>query len=525
MTGDISSLAPLSSAASLLVKAGVAPNDLLKLLQPAQGLIPAGGTATGQVVEQKPGDQAFQLLLRLNLGNGQQPLVQASSQQSYPVGTNLLVSQPTPSSLAITVQQSLSNAIASLLSIDTKQLPVGTLLQGTVQSSQLLTQGDGQPATYRNVITLLNTLLAGTSLTVDSPQPLNVGSLLSAQVQGAQSLTFVQLSDRLDQLAIVQQLSTQQNRQGSLTGLLDVLQNMQPNTSLSPALGVAVNALLDGLPNLQQMTDPKSVALALAGSGAFLEAKLLGGQDPAVTPDLKANLLRLIAQILPGVPGGSYDAAAAANNMARVMPSFIRSALGTLGLVSDKTQASNFPLTSRDLNMNKNEDLETLLKLAASAVSRLQSHQLSGLEQTRTAADGTQLTTWQLEIPMRNLQDIVPLQVKVEREESPDKDEADDKDDNAIKPPKEKLWRVDLAFDLEPLGPLQVQAQLVRGSLSSQLWAERPESAELIARELGHLRSRLIDAGITVSELACHRGTPPQGQRTALEQRWIDETA
>jgi hypothetical protein len=524
MTGDISSLASLSSAAASLAKAGATPNDLVKLLQPAQGLIPAGSTATAQVVSQQPGDQAFQLLLRLNLSNGQQPLVQASSQQPYPVGANLLVSQPTASSLAITVQQNLSNAVASLLSIDTKQLPVGTLLQGTVQSSQLLTQGDGQPTSYRNVITLLNTLLAGTSLTVDSPQPLNVGSLLSAQVQGSQSLVFVQLSDRLDQLAIAQQLSTQQNRQGSLTGLLDLLQNMPSTTSLSPDLRAAIDALLNGLPTPQQLTDPKSLALALAGSGAFLEAKLLSSQDPASAPDLKANLLRLIAQVLPGVPGSSYDAAAAANNMARVMPSFIRSALGTLGLVSDKTQQSSFPLTARDLNMSKNEDLETLLKLAASAVSRLQSHQLSGLEQTRTAADGTQLTTWQLEIPMRNLQDIVPLQVKVQREESPDKDEADHKDDG-ITPAKEKLWRVDLAFDLEPLGPLQVQAQLVRGSLSSQLWAERPASAELIARELEHLRTRLVDAGITVSELACHRGTPPQGQRTALEQRWIDETA
>jgi Flagellar hook-length control protein FliK len=529
MTGDISSLPPLSPAVGQLIKAGATPSDVLKLLQPLQGLIPAGASATGQVVAQQPADQAFQLLLRLNLGNGQQSLVQASSQQPYPPGTNLLVSQPTPSSLAITVQQNLANAVASLLSIDTKQLPVGTLLQGTVQSSQLLPQSDGQPATYRNVITLLNTLLAGTSLSVDTPQPLNVGSLLSAQVQGSQSLVFVQLSNQLDQLAIAQQLGTQQSRQGSLTGLLELLQNMQANTpansSLSPDLRAAIDTLLNGLPNLQQLTDPKSLALALAGSGAFLEAKLLGGQDPATAPDLKANLLRLIAQILPGIPGSSYDAAAAANNMARVMPFFIRSALGTLGLVSDKTQTSSFPLAARDLNMGKNDDLETLLKLAASAVSRLQSHQLSGLEQTRTAADGTQLTTWQLEIPMRNLQDIVPLQVKVEREESPDKHDADDKNDDPIKPPKEKLWRVDLAFDLEPLGPLQVQAQLVRGSLSSQLWAERPESAELIALELGHLRKRLIDAGITVSELACHRGTPPQGQRTALEQRWIDETA
>lgn len=525
MTGDISSLAPLSSAAAVLVKAGVTPNDILKLLQPAQDLIPAGGTATAQVVEQKPTDQAFQLLLRLNLSNGQQPLVQTSSQQSLPVGTNLLVSQPTPSSLAITVQQTLSNAIASLLSIDTKQLPVGTLLQGTVQTSLPLAQAAGQPALYRSVITLLNTVLAGTSLTVDSPQPLTVGSLLSAQVQGSQSLSFVQLSSRLDQLVVTQQLNTQQSRQGSLDGLIKVLQNVQQDNSLPPALRASIDTLLDDLPDIRQMADPKALALALNSSGPFLEAKLLSGQNPVAAPDMKANLLRLIAQILPGLPDSTYDAAAAANTMARMMPSVIRSALGTLGLVSAKTQPSSFPLMSRNLNAENAEDLETLLKLAAAAVSRLQSHQLSGLEQTRTAADGTQLTTWQLEIPMRNLQDIVPLQVKVQREDTPNKDDDAGKDHDPVKPAKEKLWRVELAFNLEPLGPLQVQAQLIRGALSSQLWAERPESANLIAHELGHLRERLIASGITVNELACHRGTPPQGQRTALEQRWIDETA
>ncbi|MGV8919898.1 MAG: flagellar hook-length control protein FliK [Pseudomonas sp.] len=524
MTGDISSLPP-PSAAAVLIKAGVIPNDIVKLLQPAQGLLSIGESASAQVVGQKQTDQSFELLLRLNLSNGERPLVQTSSQQALPVGTNLLVSQPNASSLAITVQQSQASAIASLLSIDTKQLPVGTLLQGTVLSSLPLPQNSGQPASYRNIITLLNTVLAGTRLTVDSPQPLSVGTLLSAQVQGAQSLNFVQLTSRLDQLAVSQQLTTQQSRQGSLEGLLTVLQNVQQDQSLPPALRASIDQLLSNLPNVQQMSDPKTVALALAASGPFLEAKLLSGLDPTLTPDLKANLLRVIAQILPNLPGGSYDAAAAANTMARMLPSMIRSALGTLGLVSDKTQPSSFPLTSRNLNPDNAGDLETLLKLAAAAVSRLQSHQLSGLEQTRTAADGTQVTTWQLEIPMRNMQDIVPLQVKVQREDTPDKESSEEKDEHAARTQKEKLWRVELAFDLEPLGPLQVQAQLVSGSLSSQLWAERAHSAELIASELGHLRERLIASGINVSELECHRGTPPQGQRTALEQRWVDETA
>lgn len=526
MTGDISSLPPLTPSTAL-IKAGVAPTDVLKLLQPAAGLLAAGETVTAQVVTTTPIDQTFQLLLRLNLASGGQTLIQASSPQPLAVGSNLLVSQPTPSSLAITVQQSLNSAVASLLAIDTKQLPVGTLLQGTVQSSQALPPALGQPALFRTIITLINTVLAGTSLTIDSPQPLAVGSQLNAQVQGPQSLSFVQLSSRLDQMAVSQQLSTQQSRQGSLDGLFKVLQNAQQNQSLPPALQASITTLLANLPNIQQLSDPKVVAQALNGSGVFLEANLLGSRAVAAGPDLKANLLRLISQIIANVPDNTdYDAAAAANTMARVMPSFIRNALGTLGLVGARPQhPSIFPIPSRYLGSENAQDLETILKLAAAAISRLQSHQLSGLEQTRTTADGSLLTTWQLEVPMRNLQDIVPLQVKVQREETSDQDEAAEKYDNPSKPAKAKLWRVELAFDLEPLGPLQVQVQLVRGSLSSQLWAERSESAELIASELGYLRERLVASGIDVSELACHRGTPPQGPRTALEQRWIDETA
>ncbi|MBF3059153.1 hypothetical protein HKW90_32735, partial [Pseudomonas aeruginosa] len=43
--------------------------------------------------------------------------------------------------------------------------------------------------------------------------------------------------------------------------------------------------------------------------------------------------------------------------------------------------------------------------------------------------------------------------------------------------------------------------------------------------ELGHLRQRLRDAGLTVGEITCQRGRPPQGPRATIEQRWVDETA
>ncbi|WP_455808172.1 flagellar hook-length control protein FliK [Pseudomonas koreensis] len=541
MTGDITSV-PATNATMTLLRNGISPAQVLTMLQSAENLIPEGETVNAEVLTLKQVNQNFQLLLRLVLANGSLTNLPVTSSVPFTPGSLLQVAQASANELTLTLQQ-LNGALKnSMTSIDTRQLPVGTLLQGKVMTSQVIAQGVNQLAgqnpaaatpTYRSIVMLLNTALAGSSLTIESPQPLTVGSLLSAQVQGNQALNFVALPGRFDQLAVAQQLSAQQNRQGSLDTLINALQNLQSGspTSTSPAISAplqaSINQLLADLPDVEQMTTPKGVAQALNASGVFLEAKLLAGLNPAHMPDMKANLMRLIAQILPGLPDNtSYGAAAASNTLARTMPNAIRNALGTLGLVAARTQPSIFPLPSRTVSGGeKEDDLEILLKLAAAAVSRLQSHQLGGLEQTRTNADGTQVTTWQLEVPMRNAHDIVPLQVKVQREDTPDQEAAEDRDDGEIKDTREKLWKVDLAFNLEPLGPLQVHAQLLRGTLSSQLWAERPDSAALIEHELGYLRERLIACGLAVGELACSHGTPPSGPRTALEQRWIDENA
>lgn len=123
---------------------------------------------------------------------------------------------------------------------------------------------------------------------------------------------------------------------------------------------------------------------------------------------------------------------------------------------------------------------------------------------------------------MRHGQEFIPLQVKLQREETPEQqaDREREQDD-----PLKALWRIELAFDLSPLGPLQVQAQLAQGRLSGQLWAQQEQTARLIDSQLGALRERLVARGLDVGDLECHPGTPPQGPRTRLEQRWVDENA
>lgn len=548
MTGDITSLQPTTAAAAL-GRAGLSPAQVLQLLQPMENLIKPGETVAAEVITLKQLQQNFQLLIKIALGNGLQTSVSVTSPLPLTPGTTLSISQASPNALTMTLQQ-VNTALNNLqTSIDTEKLPQGTLLQARVLTTQVVadavnqltglgtaqpgTQSAAQPALYKSIVVLLNTALAGTSLSIESPQPLRPGSLLSAQVQGSQSLNFVPLPSNLDQLAVTQQLTNQQNRQGSLDVLINALRSLQPPvpaSSASPApstpLQASIQQLLADLPDMEQMSNPRVVAQAINASGLFMEAKLLSGMNPMAMPDMKANLMQLIAQLLPGLPANtSYDAAAASNMLARTMPGVLRSALGTMGLVAPPPLPVHFPLPSRAIKSGKEDDLEILLKLAAAAVSRVQSHQLGSLEQTRTNADGTQVTAWQLEIPMRNGQDIVPMQVKIQREDMPEKDSNQEKDDSEPKDVREKLWKIDLAFDLTPLGALQVQAQLLRGKLSSQLWAERADSAALISKELGYLRERLIASGLEVGELACSQGVPHQGPRTTLQQRWIDENA
>lgn len=487
----------------------------VRLLQPLEGMLAAGESAKAEVVAVREQAQSFQVLLKLTLEGGKQTTLQAESPRPLTQGSALVVTALSDTRLALALQAGGDKALTSL---DLQQLPLGTLVQAKVVSREPLPQpAQNAQQVYRLLVNLLNTPLAGSKLAVDSPMPLPIGSLLSAQVQGSQSLSFLPLSGRLDQLVLGQQLAAQQNRQGSLEGLFKGLQNLAAGDE---SLRTSIDKLLGALPSSDQLSTAKGLAKALESSGALLEAKLLHGQTSALPQDLKANLLRLIAQMLPQTPGGAATLAGLQGVVSQNLPAMARQMLGINSSGSSaRQQALSFPLPSRLLqNMEEGEaDLEALLKLAAAAISRLQTHQLSSLAQTQVDANGNLLTTWQLELPMRHQQEIIPLQIKLQREEGNAKGQKNEQ--------KETLWRIDLAFDLEHLGPLQVRAQLLRGSLSSQLWAERVETTALINAELGNLRERLQAAGLEVGELACSQGMPPQGPKTSLEQRWVDETA
>ena len=524
MTTEITHLAANAALASS-ARSAVSAGELLKVLQPMEGVMALGQSAQAEVLDLKQTAQNFQLLLRLTLAGGLQSTVQVASNQPLAQGTQLLVSLLAGQQLAVT---STTSPQARLTQIDLQKVPVGTLVQAKVVTSLAMEQPNGTTQ-YRSMVSVLNTALAGQTLIIDSPQPLRVNSLLSAQVQGNQQLSFVPSTGNLDSLVLSQQLTTQQGRQISLSALMNAVQTLRQGDSLPPQVKAAAEALMAQLPSSQQMSDPKGVAQAIQHSGIFLEPALLASPAAPPPPDLKGALLRLVAQLAPQAPTSpmlnpTFNPTAAAM-VPQALPGFVRTALSMLGQVGAKPQLGGFPLPDKTLPRSDAEadgDLEHLLRLAAGAVSRLQSHQLGGLEQSRTLDDGRVQTTWQLEIPMRHAQDIVPLQVRLQSHDpAPDPEGSSESMPNT----RQKVWRLELAFDLAPLGPLQVQAQLIQGNLSSELWAEQPYTAQLIESQLGYLRERLSASGLNVGDLNCHLGAPPQGPRNGVERRWVDDTA
>jgi len=510
MASEIPSTRPSPSPSNLQRPSVQANAPVLQLHSNLPAQLQTGESTQAQVLAMREAHNTFQVLLRLSLPNGGSSTIEAQSSQPFAVGNTLNVTALSAQQLSFNLLPSAQAASAGR--IDTTLLPPGSLLQGQVVKSEVNPQGG-----FRITVNVTNSALSGQQLQIDSPKSLPLNSMLNARVDGAQQLTFQPLTARLDTLAIQQELQTQFSQQGSLSQLFKGLNTISTG-SLSPALHKSVEQLLNSLPQLSQLSDPKKLIESLLNSGGQLESRLLSGAAEQASQDIKANLLRLVAQIMPLLPSSATNLASSQSAMlSHALPGLLREQLLSSNQAQLREQALRFPLPSRLLqNLDNPNDLGALLRLAAAAVSRLQTHQLASLGQTHTNNDGSQVTVWQVEIPARDQQQMAPVQIKFQHEQ-PAPQQSDK--------PVPAVWRIDLSFDLEPLGPLHIQASLQGDSLSSQLWAQHSATAQLIDKELANLRDRFLGIGLTVKDLSCHQGVPPHAEKASVQQRWIDDLA
>ncbi len=178
-------------------------------------------------------------------------------------------------------------------------------------------------------------------------------------------------------------------------------------------------------------------------TAARFSAKLLVDQLQ-LAPDAESHLVAAqLHKWCPALPANPTFNGVAASAQAQALPTFVRNALGMLGQSQRKPQPGGFPLPPPAATGRGGAAWKTCSKLAAAATSPA-SHQLSSLEQSGRTADGSLLTTWQLEIPCA-APTTSPLQVKFQREDPP---EQKGLKTNEHREQKIQLWRARLAFDL-----------------------------------------------------------------------------
>jgi len=151
-------------------------------------------------------------------------------------------------------------------------------------------------------------------------------------------------------------------------------------------------------------------------------------------------------------------------------------------------------LVSRFTNLI--ELLDQLIRQVESSLARTQLHQLNTLQDQ----DSGKLA-WSMEIPVQQ-EDETHL-VKLDIEKESDKQEG------------EAAVTVNLAVNLESLGPVYARITLVGNNVSVVFWAEQEYTFTLANNSVHELQSNLEKSGFQSPKINCHHGQPPQLQLDA----------
>jgi len=269
----------------------------------------------------------------------------------------------------------------------------------------------------------------------------------------------------------------------------------QASPKLTPALPPEIVELarqvMNQLPTPATAATPEGLRRAMENSGVFFENALVQSAQgtaplPPLTADLKGGLLSLLTTLFALIKGQAPETTTTPQQ-----PTTQYTAPPPLPNAPPQPQARAHPTLTPQLTGQ--QALLELLRHVEGGVARIQ---LSQLASAQPEEDGRR--AWLLELPLRNGDNVDVLQLRVER----------DKDGGDKQHPAP--WTVNLAFDLENLGPVNARVTLAGGAVSVVFWAQNDATTALFRQHLHGLHTRLRDAGLTVGNLIAQRGTPPQ---------------
>ncbi len=308
-------------------------------------------------------------------------------------------------------------------------------------------------------------------------------------------------------------------KQASMATLLANLVWLNQSASKTVPIPAAVlniaKQLIKQLPTKGSGTNTEQLKYGILNSGVFLESKLsklarnkatqiaqekissstaIRSTD-TLSADLKLNLLRLFTAIQQTTKTDNSVHSQIPMAQTGSQPFIPPSLPGKTPLAQARVQAnlaglSNLPLL-----------LSALGKQVESSLARTQLHQAASLPGDEQAP-----LNLAFELPIRNHQHIDIFDLIISEDEKNHPNEKNNK----------QQWNVNLAFDLDGLGPVQVKLKMIDNQVSTTFWTESVATRQLLSQHMENLRQRYHQAGLESSELSCYPGTAPSTVSTRL---------
>jgi len=265
------------------------------------------------------------------------------------------------------------------------------------------------------------------------------------------------------------------------------------NRALEASIAAVLKNTENTLPTNKQLTDKQIQQLL---SNLFSQQKgptNTHSQNPLTKPTLGAAsppplpLLNTAADKTTGVIFKSAQQYASLNTAV---------AANEITMTAIKSQNVHEARTPRINNLI--DLIETLIKQVDSAISRTQVHQLNTLQDQETGK-----LSMSMEIPVNDDDHLHLVRLDIEKQ--------------ASKNETETVFTVNLAIDLNEIGPVYARITLVNDSTSVVLWSERDSTFQLVQQSINTLHTKLEDSGLKSDNIACHHGQPPQNQRSRTD--------
>ena len=342
--------------------------------------------------------------------------------------------------------------------------------------------------------------------------------------------------------------------------LLSAINNLQqlPAASrlqlLSPSVEQAVKSIAEKIRLPEQLAQPKAIAQTLKNSGIFFENKLhetvqkkteanasnpTSSVNSTYAQDLKGALLTLLSRVTQELNGdrkplSTEQTIKLLKNLSGPTPLQPNGTASTnpFNVKIDIAQASGIgmgigmfiqQLMHKPVKELSDKELRTHLLVllqqhSVHSLAKIQLQQLHSVNhELETKDSASPNASWQIDIPVKQHNDVQHLHMRIDREWVDEKSES-----NSTKNiQKIKQWSVTLRFDLPTLGEFCAQLAVINTQVSATLWAAQEKTFIDVRNHIEGLRKQLESEGIDVKYLQCMRGMPPE-KPMALSYSLID---